>query len=196
MGVYRARDLWRIPGLLSLARLPLAVAFPFALALTRPVVALAIVLAAGLSDVLDGWYARRFGQVTPTGTAIDPLTDKIFVLTVAVSLVRYGLLSPLDVLLLSTREIAELPLVVWIATNRRARSLRAAHPSANLLGKLATAFQFLAATAALFRLARSLLEWLIVAAALVGAVAAAVYWARAVRDARRATADPVTRLRA
>jgi CDP-diacylglycerol--glycerol-3-phosphate 3-phosphatidyltransferase/cardiolipin synthase len=70
MGLYRARDLVRVPGLLTLMRVPLAAAFPFVLG--RPLVALGVLAAAGLSDVLDGWYARRFGQVTPTGTALDP----------------------------------------------------------------------------------------------------------------------------
>jgi cardiolipin synthase len=181
MGVYRARDLWTVPGILSLSRVPLAVAFPFAL--PRPLLALFVVLAAGLSDVLDGWYARRFGQVTATGTAVDPVTDKLFVLTVAISMVQAGLLSPLDVLVLSTREVAEAPLVVWIATSRSHRSARAKHPAANPPGKLATVFQFVAATAALFRL--RYLPWLVAAAGLVGAVAAVVYWVRALRVARR-----------
>jgi phosphatidylglycerophosphate synthase len=144
-------------------------------------------LAAGLSDVLDGWYARRFKEVTPTGTAIDPVTDKLFVLTVAISLVCGGLLAPLDVLLLSTREIAELPLVVWIATSRHARHWRAAHPSANVAGKCATVFQFFTAAAAIFRVPH--LRWLIACAALIGILAAATYWARALREVRRPAAD-------
>jgi CDP-diacylglycerol---glycerol-3-phosphate 3-phosphatidyltransferase len=180
MGVYRARDLLRVPGLLSLLRVPLAAAFP--IALQRPFAALAILGAAGLSDILDGWYARRFRQVTATGAAIDPITDKLFVLTVAITLVVGGRLSSIDVLLLSTREAAELPLVLWIVTSKRARSLRAAHPSANLPGKLATAFQFATATAALLRVSE--LHGMIVATALVGVFAAGTYWLRAVRESR------------
>jgi cardiolipin synthase len=177
MGLYRARDLWRVPGLLSLARLPLAAAFPPALG--RPHLAVAILVAAGVSDVLDGWYARHFGQVTATGTALDPVTDKLFVLTVAVSLVARGYLAPLDVALLSTREVGEAPLVVWIAASHRARSLRAAHPAANLPGKFATSLQFAAATAALFRVPQ--LRWLVGVAGLAGVLAAASYWRRALR---------------
>jgi CDP-diacylglycerol--glycerol-3-phosphate 3-phosphatidyltransferase/cardiolipin synthase len=174
MGLYRARDLVRVPGLLSLSRIPLAAAFPFVLA--RPFLALCVLAAAGLSDVLDGWYARRFGQVTPTGTALDPVTDKLFVTTVAVSLVAGGYLSVLDVLLISAREIAELPLVAWLAMNRDARSRRAGHPSANLPGKLATVLQFGTASAALFRMPH--LEWLVAATAAVGGLAAVSYWVR------------------
>lgn len=182
MGTYRARDLVRVPGLLSLARLPLAAAFPFAIA--RPWWALAVLVAAGLSDVLDGWYARRYGQVTPTGTALDPVTDKIFVITVAVTLVVFGTFTILDVLLLSTREVAELPLVAWVAVNREARKRRADYPSANVPGKVATAMQFAAATAALFRMPH--LEWLVWATAVAGVAAAVSYWRRELRALRRA----------
>jgi cardiolipin synthase len=182
MGVYRARDLFRVPGLLSLSRCPLAAAFPFVV--ERPMAALAILGAAALSDMLDGWYARRFGLVTSTGAALDPLTDKLFVLTVAVTLVVGGHLSSVDVLLLSTREIAEVPLVLWIAVSRRARAVRAAHPAANVPGKLATVLQFATAAAALVRISH--LQWMITVTAVAGALAAATYWLRALRDSRRA----------
>jgi CDP-diacylglycerol--glycerol-3-phosphate 3-phosphatidyltransferase len=187
MGLYRARDLWRVPGLLSLARLPLAAAFPFALG--RPSAALAVLVAAAISDVLDGWYARRFSQVTPTGTALDPVTDKVFVLTVAVSLVVRGYLSPVDVVILSTREIAEAPLVAWIAVSHHARRQRVRQPAANLLGKIATCFQFVAVTAALFRAPQ--LHWLVAAAGVAGVFAAVGYWTRAL--AQRALVPRATR---
>jgi cardiolipin synthase len=177
MGLYRARDLVRVPGLFSLSRIPLAATFP--LVLGHPLGALGVLAAAGLSDVLDGWLARRWGQVTPTGAALDPVTDKVFVTTVAASLVVGGYLSILDVVLLSTREIGEIPLVVWLAVNRDARSRRADHPKANLPGKLATALQFGVATAALFRMPH--LAWVIDATAGVGLLAAASYWAREIR---------------
>jgi CDP-diacylglycerol--glycerol-3-phosphate 3-phosphatidyltransferase/cardiolipin synthase len=182
VGVYKARDVVRVPGLLSLARLPLAVAFPFCV--ERPAIALAVLLAAGLSDVLDGWVARRSGQVTPTGAALDPITDKIFVLTVAITLVARSYLSPGDVVLLSTREVGELPLVIWLATSPRARQLRAETTSANAPGKLATALQFAAATAALLRWSH--LGAMVDVTAAAGAVAAIVYWVRATQAMRRA----------
>ena len=103
MGRYQARDLMRVPGLLSLSRMPLATAFPFAV--IRPVLAFCILIGAGLTDVLDGWYARRFHQVTATGAVLDAVTDKLFVLTVAITLVVTGQLTASSVLLLSTREI-------------------------------------------------------------------------------------------
>jgi len=179
-GRYRARDLLRVPSLLSLLRLPLAACFPFVVA--QPPVSFAVLIAAGVSDVLDGWYARRFRQVTPTGCAIDPLTDKLFVLTVAITLVTNDKLSIGAVLLLSTREIGELPLVVRLALNDRARGARAEQPAANLPGKVATCLQFAAVSAALFRAPRT--DAWIVAAAAAGTFAAYSYWKRALQIAR------------
>jgi cardiolipin synthase len=178
MGVYRARDLVRIPGLLSLVRLPLAATFPFAV--DRPLAAVAVLAAAAASDVLDGWHARRTGQVTATGAALDPVTDKLFVLTVAVTLVRRALLSPLDVLWMSTREVFELPLVLAITVSPRLRLRKATLASANVPGKVATVLQFITATAALVRMPHTM--WMIGATAVAGAFAAATYWFRAMRS--------------
>src|ERR1044071_1962977 len=102
-----------LPGLLSLVRLPLAAAFPFVLA--KPPAMIAIIVAAGLSDVLDGWCARRSGRATPTGAILDPAMDKVFVATVGVTLLVKGGLSLPQLLLLLARDILELPLVVRFA---------------------------------------------------------------------------------
>jgi CDP-diacylglycerol--glycerol-3-phosphate 3-phosphatidyltransferase/cardiolipin synthase len=175
MGLYRARDLLLVPSLLSMTRVPLGVAF--ALTVDRPTVALSVVALSATTDVLDGWYARRMGQVTPTGAAVDPVTDKWFVLCVVLALVSRGSLSWGSLLLLSTREIGELPLVFWFALSRRARQARVEAPMANLPGKLATALQFLTVTAALFR--TRFVPELVLATAIAGALAAVSYWRRA-----------------
>jgi cardiolipin synthase (CMP-forming) len=176
-GKYRWRDVLLLPGLLSLTRVALAVAFP--LVVTRTGWAIAVLVLAGLTDVLDGYCARRFGQVTPTGAALDPITDKTFVLTVAVTLIWSGHFSLVSVLLLSTRELLELPLVVWFAMSPRARSARAEKPSANAFGKLATVLQFAAVVAAL--LGWPIADLSIAATAVVGVLAALSYWVRALR---------------
>jgi cardiolipin synthase len=174
MGEFRSRDLLLVPSLLSFTRIPLAVAFPFAL--TSRAASLAILVAAGFSDVLDGWYARRFGQATPTGAVVDPVTDKLFVLSVVVSLSLAHVLPVMSVVLLSTREIGELPLLFWFFASHKVRSARASKAAANLPGKLATGFQFLTVTAAL--LASPWTRELLFVTAGAGAVAAVVYWVR------------------
>jgi phosphatidylglycerophosphate synthase len=180
MGVYRARDLLLVPSLLSLLRLPLAALFPFVL--HRPAWAFAILAASGLTDVLDGWWARRFRQVTAVGTVVDPITDKAFVLTVVISLVVREHLSLIDVVLLSTRELGELPLVAWVALSRRARKARKETPMANVPGKLATAAQFVTVASIILGSAHG--RTLVWGTAATGALAAISYWLRELRRAR------------
>jgi cardiolipin synthase len=174
MGEFRLRDLVLVPSLLSFTRIPLATLFPFVLS-SRPA-ALAILCLAGASDVLDGWYARRFGQATTTGAVVDPVTDKLFVLAVVTTLVIAHILPLMSVLLLSTREIGETPLIFWFLVNPRLRRARATKAAANLPGKLATGFQFLTIAAALLRAPYTNDMLLVTAGA--GAVAAVVYWMR------------------
>jgi cardiolipin synthase len=177
MGRYRARDLLLVPSLLSLSRLPLAVAF--CLTLKRPAVALFVLALAGLSDGLDGDYARKLGQATPTGAVVDGVTDKLFVGTVVVALVVRGTFSLPEALVLALRELVELPLVFWWALHRKQRKARAEDPEANHLGKLATVLAFATIAAALFL--SPLRLPLLLATGAVGLVAAIAYFRRELR---------------
>jgi phosphatidylglycerophosphate synthase len=76
--------LFGVSGWLTLSRGGFAVCFPFLV--DSPGWALAVVAAAGLSNFLDGWYARRFGITSVTGAVLDPTTDKLFATSVMVSL--------------------------------------------------------------------------------------------------------------
>ncbi len=131
VGRFRAKDLLLLPGLLSMARVPLAILFPFVVA-TRWAAFLVLALASA-SDVADGWYARRYKQTTPTGAVVDPVTDKLFVLAVVVTLLVHhelplrGHRSPR-----SNREIGELPLVFWFVLSHHARRVRATKAAANI----------------------------------------------------------------
>ncbi len=180
VGHFRARDLLLVPSLLSLTRIPLAIVFPFAL--SPPLAAFVVLALAGASDVLDGWYARRFGQATPTGAVVDPVTDKLFVLSVVTSLVMAHELSIAGVVLLSAREIGELPLVFWFIASRRVRRARATKAAANVPGKAVTTLQFASIAAALFR--APFLDGLLFATAGAGVVAALAYWIREVSAVR------------
>lgn len=180
MGRYHARDLVRAPTLISLLRIPLGVTF-FA-TVDRPLLALAVIAISGLTDVVDGWLARRTDQVTATGAVVDPITDKGFVACVIVALVLREKLPLVGVLALATRELGELPLVAWFAFSHRARRARTEQPMANLPGKLVTALQFASVTAALF--AWPARDPLLVVTALAGIVAAVAYWRRAIVTTR------------
>ncbi len=148
----------------------------FLFALERPLIEAGILAAAGLTDVLDGWVARRNQQVTATGAVVDPITDKLFVLTVVLALVVTERLPLWAVGVLSTREIGEAPLVVWWTFSRARRRRRASTPMANVPGKLATVLQFAAVLSALDP--SPLRDGLVIVAGVAGLGAAASYWWR------------------
>jgi len=55
---------------------------------TNEWLALAIFLAAAGTDMLDGFLARRWGQITTIGTLLDPIADKLLISAALVSLVQ------------------------------------------------------------------------------------------------------------
>ena len=52
-----------------------------------------IVILAGLTDILDGYLARKNGQVTQIGVMLDPLADKTMMIVVILSLLYKGYIS-------------------------------------------------------------------------------------------------------
>jgi phosphatidylglycerophosphate synthase len=163
------------PTLLSLARVPLGVAF-FTIA-DEPVAALSVIAASGATDMLDGWAARRTGNVTQFGAIVDPLTDKWFMACVIGALVAHGKLPPAGVLALVTREVAELPLAIHELRKRAEGEPHIEHPMAVRAGKIATALQFASITAAVLDV-RPLRDVLLSATAIAGVVAGLAYWRR------------------
>ena len=61
---------------------------------------------AAASDALDGWLARRMGLVTVLGKFLDPLADKLIVLSTLVMLVAKGRAPAWLVIVLTARELA------------------------------------------------------------------------------------------
>jgi CDP-diacylglycerol--glycerol-3-phosphate 3-phosphatidyltransferase len=68
--------------------------------------ALIVFLAAALTDLLDGYLARRWKQVTTVGTLLDPVADKLLISAALVSLVQIRLLPGWIVILIISREFA------------------------------------------------------------------------------------------
>jgi CDP-diacylglycerol--glycerol-3-phosphate 3-phosphatidyltransferase len=72
--------LLNLPNQLTAARLVLAVVFFVLVAFEVPLVALGVFIVAAVTDAVDGYLARRYGQVTSLGRVLDPLVDKVIVL--------------------------------------------------------------------------------------------------------------------
>jgi phosphatidylglycerophosphate synthase len=174
------RDLLALPNVLSAVRVPLGLAFPFARGETR---ALALIGAAGLTDLLDGWSARRLGRVTDAGAVIDGVADKTFAASVLGTLVLRRRMSPAAALILVSREILQLPLAIWAYRRARRTGVRV-DASANRLGKMATTLELAAITATVLR--SRLARPLVAVAGVVGALAGMSYVARGFRSDPRA----------
>ena len=68
--------------------------------------ALTVFLAAAVTDLLDGYLARRWKQVTTVGTLLDPVADKLLISAALISLVEIRLLPGWMVILIISREFA------------------------------------------------------------------------------------------
>jgi cardiolipin synthase len=106
--------------------------------------ALVVFVVAGVTDLLDGWIARRGGQRTSLGAVLDPIADKVLLTTTYIVLTwSPGLLVPVPVwvtvLVLSRDAI----ILISAAAITLTSGFRVFPPS--LLGKLSTAFQIIAA---------------------------------------------------
>jgi CDP-diacylglycerol---glycerol-3-phosphate 3-phosphatidyltransferase len=68
--------------------------------------ALAIFLAAAFTDLLDGYLARRWKQVTTVGTLLDPIADKMLISAALISLVQVRMIPGWIAILIIGREFA------------------------------------------------------------------------------------------
>ena len=71
--------LLNVPNLLSVVRIPLAVAVFACIVDLLWLAALVLFVVACVTDWLDGWWARRYGPLTLVGRNLDPLADKVLV---------------------------------------------------------------------------------------------------------------------
>jgi len=81
-----------------------------------------VFLLLSLTDAIDGYVARKYNQVSELGKLLDPLADKILVLTVLIGLAAAGKADPLAVMLITARE--------FIVASVRSRKIFAASPVA------------------------------------------------------------------
>lgn len=77
-----------------------------AVLVTNAFLALGIFLAAAGTDLLDGYLARRWKQITTVGTLLDPIADKLLISAALVSLVQIRKVPAWMVVLIIGREFA------------------------------------------------------------------------------------------
>src|SRR5260221_12970271 len=112
--------------------------------------ALAVFIAAGITDALDGLIARWSGQKTTVGAWLDPMADKLLLVTtfVVLTLPWLGLMNAFPVWLTVLIISRDVGIVLTVAIVNLAVGPRTFRPS--MLGKAATATYIVTAVAALF----------------------------------------------
>jgi len=101
MKARQAKPLLSPPDLLTAARIPLAIAF---LVVPGSGARLGVVVAAALSDMFDGVWARRLGG-SRLGIVLDPVCDKVFMMAAFWVVFRSGVLAPLELLGVLVRDL-------------------------------------------------------------------------------------------
>lgn len=94
-------DVCTVPNLLTIGRIALCPFIGYTVATQQHYLALGLLAAAGTTDLLDGWIARRFNSLTVFGSIADPAADKLLMTTMVVSLSAAGQLPlPLAALII------------------------------------------------------------------------------------------------
>ncbi|KIH90672.1 cardiolipin synthase [Sporothrix brasiliensis 5110] len=86
----RHENIYTVPNFLTVARLIAAPFVGYLIVADQPGWALSLLAAAAVTDILDGWIARRWNLHTVVGSVIDPMADKVLMTVLAVSLAAQG----------------------------------------------------------------------------------------------------------
>ncbi len=140
-----------------------------------------IFVVASVTDLVDGWIARRFALVTSLGKVADPIADKALTGAALVLLSVYGRLPWWVTVVILARELGITALRFWV--------IRRGVIAASRGGKIKTALQILAITWYLWPMPAGVAfvgPWIMGAAVVVTVVTGFDYIAQALR-LRRAT---------
>ncbi|AJY74544.1 CDP-alcohol phosphatidyltransferase family protein [Paenibacillus beijingensis] len=104
-----------------------------------------IMTAAGLTDILDGYIARKRGQITRIGILLDPLADKLMLITVVLSLMWTEMIPWSAAVLMFVRDLTMIAIAAFFHFRGRMPT------PANRLGKATTALYYAAIMLIFFR---------------------------------------------
>lgn len=124
--------------LLRIAAIPVVVVcFYSPIEYARPLAAILFGLAA-VTDIIDGWVARKFGQTSRFGEFLDPVADKLMVAIVLVMLVQAesNWFEDIIAMIIIGREITISALREWMATIGERANVKV-----DVTGKIKTALQ-------------------------------------------------------
>ncbi|SDW42387.1 cardiolipin synthase [Marininema mesophilum] len=136
-----------VPNLLTVFRfvlIPVYLVLFFSELPNRTVWAFGVLLLAGLTDVLDGYLARRHQQVTQLGVMLDPLADKLMMLAVFLSLLVSQMISITAAIAIFIRDLGMISLSAFFHFRGKLTV------PANLMGKLTTVLYYIALSLLMF----------------------------------------------
>ena len=102
---------------ITLARVALIPVFMVLLLLHQNVAALIVFIVASATDFVDGYIARHYNQVSDFGKFLDPLADKLLVISAMLIFIQWGRMPAWGVMLVLTREFAVSGLRMIAAAN-------------------------------------------------------------------------------
>ncbi|MFC1691419.1 CDP-alcohol phosphatidyltransferase family protein [Nanoarchaeota archaeon] len=130
------RKIFNMPNTISLLRIPLA--FLVILFFQSPLRYLFFILGI-FFDFLDGYLARKLKQITKLGGIIDPLTDKVFALTIFLFGFALLKLPSYYLLFFFLRDIFTVSAVLFLYLTKQYKKLEI---KARFFGKIVTLMQF------------------------------------------------------
>ena len=127
--------------LFRIALLPVMVVVYYAPMRFADLAAAGVFIAAAMTDWLDGWLARRWGQTSRFGAFLDPVADKLMVAVTLILLVQThpSVLLAVTAAVIVGREIAVSALREWMAEIGQRSRVRVA-----TIGKIKTVMQLVA----------------------------------------------------
>lgn len=127
--------MFTFPNMLSMLRFPLALFF----LQSNPLYRLLAIVAALITDGLDGFIARRYNQTGRIGTLLDPIADKFFVFFALSILIHEQRLTLSEAAILICRDFSVILYGCYLAWRGKLFDYQ---PRAIWCGKVTTALQF------------------------------------------------------
>jgi cardiolipin synthase len=108
-----------IPNFITVARILLVPIIVWAIAAGEMRGAFLLFLVAAVSDAVDGFLAKRFGMATELGAYLDPLADKILIVSIYVALGVTGVIPRWLVILVVSRDLMIVGAIMlsWLLNN-------------------------------------------------------------------------------
>lgn len=94
-----------IPNLITLARIVLVPVVVWTIAANEIYIAFLLFMLAAISDAVDGFLAKRFGMTTEIGAYLDPLADKVMIVSIYATLGIVGIIPLWIVILVVSRDV-------------------------------------------------------------------------------------------